>query len=366
MIYAHMSTSSDLNELKQYVEIDYRKNCAAVYEDTARYLLDTIGPLGPEAFFPHADDREFSRQNDLASWAPDWRVQSSNLAPMYKNNIMFTSKLDPKAHYAFIGKPPVLAYIGYEVDIVGDISLVLPEPAKIPTAQTDKYQQSISALEAFYRAGAGVWWSGDEKGQYRHVKFSGREAEHRTLFRGVINEWQRIIRRELPSLHRSSPTEEFSSHRKFLPKFEAWMEVLASQEIILAGSDSEGMVSLMYLYLRQDNLRKALTKRRFAITESGRAAIVPKQARKGDIMVYLAGSLVSLILRRDSKAGSQDLESKIRKVFETKSTTSPLLDELNKMQIENCTLVGECYIDGEVGWKVKEDQERSYTIYAIR
>jgi hypothetical protein len=366
MIYAHMGTSSDLNELKQYVEVDYRKDYTEVYEDTARYLLDAIGPLGPESFFPHTDDREFSKQRDLASWAPDWSVQSLNLAPMYKNNIMFTTKLDPKAHYAFVGKPPILAYIGYEVDIVSDFSLVLPDPNKLNASET--YQKSIRTLEAFYHTGSGVWWSGDEKGQYRHVNFSGREKEHETLSRGVTNEWQRIMRGELPSISLSSQTEEIMAHMRFLPGFETWLEHRARQQTIIAGSDSEGMTSLMWLYLRQDNLRKVLMGRRFAITESGRVAIVPKQVRQGDIIVYLAGSLVSLVFRRDSEARAQDLDSEIKKAFWTKGVTSPLLDQLEKMPIENCSLVGECYVDGEVGWKIKAkgDQERSYTIYALR
>jgi hypothetical protein len=364
MIYAHMGTSSDLNELKRYVEVDYRKDCTEVYEDTARYLLDAIGPLGPESFFPHADGRESSKQKDLASWAPDWSVRSSNLGPMYRNNIMFTTKLDPKAHYAFVGKPPILAYIGYEVDVVSGFSLVLPDPNKFSTSET--YQQSIRALEAFYHTGSGVWWSGDEKGQYRHVNFSGREKEHETLSLGVTDEWQRIMRGELPSISLSSPTEEIMAHMRFLPGFETWLEHRARQQEIIVGSDSDGMASLMWLYLRQDNLRKVLTARRFAITESSRVAIVPKQVRQGDIIVYLAGSLVSLVLRRDSVARHKDLDSGIKKAFGTKGVTSPLLDQLHKMPIENCSLVGECYVDGEVGWKVKEDQERSYTIYALR
>jgi hypothetical protein len=122
----------------------------------------------------------------------------------------------------------------------------------------------------------------------------------------------------------------------------------------------------MWLYLRQDNLRKMLTGRRFAITESGRVAIVPNQVRKGDIIVYLAGSLVSLVLRRSFGVTHQDVDSEIKKAFGLKGVRSPLLDQLEEMPIENCTLVGECYIDGEVGWKVKEDQKRSYTTYALR
>jgi hypothetical protein len=364
MIYAHMGTSSDLNELKKYVEVDYRKNRTEVYENTARYLLDAIGPLGPESFFPHADDRESSKQKDLASWAPDWSVQSLNLVPMYKNNTMFTTKLDPKAHYAFVGKPPILAYIGYEVDVVSSCSLVLPDSKRLTTSET--YQQSISALEAFYHTGSGVWWSGDEKGQYRHVNFSGSEKEHEALYQGVTVEWQRIMRGELPSISLSSPTEEIMAHMRFLPRFETWLEHSARQRTIIAGSDSEGMASLMWLYLRQDNLRNVLTGRRFAITESGRVAIVPKQVRQGDIIVYLARSLISLVLRSGSVAGHKDLDLEIKKAFRTKGVTSPLLDQLEKMLIENCILVGECYGDGEVGWKVKEDQERNYTIYALR
>jgi hypothetical protein len=369
MIFAHMGIASDLDALRGYIEINYRKSIAAVYEDTARYLFETVGP---ETFFPHADTRDQrSRREDLASWAPDWSILSANLVPMYKDNNMRSLGLDAKAQYVFLGEPLILAYVGYEVDVVSSFSLELPDPAVLNAASREMYQRSVRDLLAIYRSGSGIWWSGDENGQYRHVNLRGKEIDHERLCRSLADEWLHIVSEELLLSYPSLPAEELKNHKQFLSKFKTWLESRAHRGIIMVGSDSDGMESLMYHYLEPQSSKNVLARRRFAITETGRVSIVPKQTQIGDMLVYLAGSPISLVLRRDFVTRSQDLDSEIKEAFKEKNeftsgTAHRLSCQLDDLLIQKCTMVGECYVDGEVGWRVQEDRERSYTVYALR
>ena len=138
MIFAHMSISSDLQELKKYVVVDYAKDCVAVYEDAARYLLENVGPEGLAKFLPNVARVSKSRFDNLASWVPDWSLPSANLAPMVKRNRSISLQLDPKAHYAFVSKPLVLSYIGYEVDTIDNLSLVFPDPSKLDITSRER------------------------------------------------------------------------------------------------------------------------------------------------------------------------------------------------------------------------------------
>lgn len=36
------------------------------------------------------------------------------------------------------------------------------------------------------------------------------------------------------------------------------------------------------------------------------------------------------------------------------------------LPVQRCTLVGECYIEGEVGWQVGDEGHRKYKIFALR
>jgi len=353
-----MGVASDVWDLRTYVEVDYRKTVAEVYEETARYLLEKVGPNGPETFFRHADDRR--QQQNLASWAPDWSVTSNGLVPMFKNNTTSTRQLDPKPHYTFLGRPLVLAYIGYEVDVIRDFSLMLPDPSQLETSSMEKYHQAANNLEAFYNNGTGVWWSGDENGQHRHVSFRGREQEHEMLCRIIGDEWLNIMG---ALSRRNTFQDELETHKRFVATFKDWMESRERQQLIMVGSDSDRLESIMWRYLK--SIENSLQERRFAVTNTGRIGIVPKQVQSGDIVVYLAGCPISYVFRRDLNARSQNLDVKIREILGGSGGQIGLVDD---MAIQNCTLVGECYVDGEVGWKksVSKECEPKYTIYALR
>jgi hypothetical protein len=82
----------------------------------------------------------------------------------------------------------------------------------------------------------------------------------------------------------------------FQKEFEKWLVLRATQGIIAVGGDSEGMESMMYTHLHPNTPPSVLNGRRLASMRSGRVGVVPIQARDGDVVVYLAGIPVSVVL----------------------------------------------------------------------
>jgi hypothetical protein len=167
--------------------------------------------------------------------------------------------------------------------------------------------------------------------------------------------------------------DEAASHQRFLPQFRDWLETRSKEGRIMVGGDSDGMESLTWLYLRLEDYPAVLTERRFTITKSGNLGVVPKQAKAGDIIVFLAGSFVAMVLRPDFDSPTEDLELGIRTAFEGKKNIkddprkgSRLPVEMETLPVQKCTLVGECYVEGEIGWKYGEDLMNKCTVYALR
>ncbi|KAG4441693.1 hypothetical protein IFR05_002827 [Cadophora sp. M221] len=368
MIYANMGIASDLSSLLDYVQVDYRKSCEEVYESVARYLLESIGPEGPTIFFPHAASNDQSKRTGLASWAPDWSLPASNLVEMYRDNNLRKLQLDSSAHYAFVGQPLTLAWVGYEVDVVDSYSVELPGPEALDVGAREEYQKAVRTLMGMY---SNVWWSGDESGQHQHVDLRGKEEEHARLCRVLGDEWLRIVSKELPASQVISQVDTENLGR-FEESFKLWMKARVPEEIIMAGSGSEGMASLMYTHLQPRHIPSTLTGRRLATTRTGRVAVVPRNVQIGDVIVHLAGPLISLVLRRDARTQNIDLQTKIKNTLRAKNEVDSVqpdrrlegMRKVDGMEVEHCTLIGECYVDDEVGWKL--NQTWNLKIYALR
>ncbi len=370
-IFAHMFLAADTTTVIRYVKVDYTKTCAEVFEDAARFLLEEVGPGGSVKFFPHAIRDQLSKIEGLASWAPDWSLPYAGLVPMYCENLTRRLQLNAKLNYVFVSQPLVLAHIGYEADMITDFSFVLPDPSKFDIASRQRYQKAAEDLEYLY--GAGAWWSGDEHGQHRHIDLRGKEARHEELCLKLADEWLYVLSDDLLSGQNGLLEEEVETHKQFLPQFRLWLEERAKKGLIMVGSDSDGMESLMWFYMRLADFSAVLTGRRLAITKSGRAAVVPKQVRSGDIAVFLAGSLVSLILRPSPETPSEDLKCEIKSAFKAKKAIQTeswsqdrLTYDLEILPTQRCSLIGECHLEGEIGWNYGEERGHIYTIYALR
>ena len=366
-IFAHMFLASDTNTLIRYVQVDYTKTSAEVFEAAARFTLEECGVEGPVRFFQDCTSVRTSKIEGLASWAPDWSLLASGLEPMYCDVLTRRFHQNPKLDYVFVGQPLVLAYVGYQVDTISDdISFVLPDPMELDLAARERYQKAADELEVLY--GAGAWWSGDVNGRHLHVDIRGKEAQHEEICQRLADEWVQIM--STTSLHawKDVTGDEAESHQRFLPRFKSWIDRRAKWGRITVGSNSDGIESIMWLYMRLADFRAVLTARRFAMTKSGNLAVVPKEARKGDLIVFLTGTLVGKVLRPDAESLSEDLKPDIKTAFEAKIAKNglKLSGYMDTLPMQKCTLVGECHVDGEIGWKYGDDRSNHCTVYALR
>lgn len=375
MIFAHMSTASDLEEVEKYVKVDYEKSCEIIYENVARYLLDHVEPYGPEIFFQHIDDEEpDSRRKGLASWAPDWSIGGPLLEPMSRDNTASGHRhLIAKEHYVWVGTPWLLAFIGYEFDVVKDVSITLPHPACLQPQDRTVYQTTVDALRKFYREKGGVWWSGDKKGQHRHISLKGRESEHMLLSTKLAEEWVAILAEDLPKDFHSPLDIETSSHGRFVHQFQKWFQHRVTQGLIMVGGDSDGMEEILYRYLLPSSISNVLTGRRLISTESGKIGVAPKGTRPGDVAIYLAGKppATAMIIRRTKDDVTPSLDLEIQEALLKKRQKA--LDNGSKdhvytagMTIQSGFLVGACYIDGVVGWLQEPEEKSSTKIFVLR
>jgi hypothetical protein len=375
MIFAHMGVASDRAALAGKVIIDYQQGVEHLYEDVAQHLIDTIGP---KTMFFHLDDINHSaRRQHLASWAPDWSLLPSSAESMYQDNRMNVVSLKPKLHYTFIQEPRVLAYIGYEVDIISNASLGIHPNSQQDSAKRTSYQQTVEDLKALYARVGGAYASGDVNGQYTQIALRGKEKEHEGLCLKIRDEWLRLIGSELPLFSSSATAEDLESHRRFRVTFSNWLTERAKQGIIFVGGDSEGMESILYTHLHPNTPPSVLNERKLAGMRSGRVGVVPLQARDGDVVVYVAGISVSVVLRPTPFADSEDLDRKIYAEFREKlqeitdsgSTYSQAFVQLIRMEkgdIAHATVIGECYVEGVIGWSFKDRyNDQDFSIFAL-
>jgi hypothetical protein len=162
---------------------------------------------------------------------------------MYKNNRINVVLLKPKLHYKFIQEPRLLAYIGYQVDIISNVSLGIHQNSQGNSANRTSYRRAVEDLRALYASVGGSYASGDVNGQYTRIALRGKEEEHKELCLKIRDEW---LRAELPLLSPPATAEDSESHRRFLVTFSNWLTERASLGIISVGGSSEGMKSIMY------------------------------------------------------------------------------------------------------------------------
>jgi hypothetical protein len=291
---------------------------------------------------------------------------------MYRNKTINTKLFKPNAaneYSIFLKRSPILVCLGYEVDTLSSFSLTMPAPAKLDQFASTEYQQAVNDLRALYNSGSGVWWSGDEYGQHRHINLKGKEEQHEILGQQVHKRWMSLICKEIQSVSPKPPDEDLRLHEEFSAGFQTWLTERRKLAKIMVGNDSDGIESLMYGYIMMGAKDSALTGRRLAVTSSGRISIVPRHVQTGDSVVFLAGSLIPCVLRGfpigDGENGENEIKQMIVKerLEEQDSGRREILKKISEKALTHCALIGEAYVEGEVGWTLRE--ERPQTVFAL-
>lgn len=383
IIYAHYGIARDRNAWIQNVPVNYAQDVSRLYEDVAAFVLQTVGP---NTLFGcvDAEDRE-GRMKGLASWAPDWTRQTAYNVRMYIDDLLNRKTLETTKYYVVTGNPKVLAYLGYEVDVVKDVSLILPSPDDLSygAGGSEEYQEAIKAIMGLYAKNGGMYASGNEYGRYNHITLKGEAEveEHTRLCRVAWDEWVRIFSEELPSLlHSTGPNTdaeaELKSNSRFVEFLKEWIITRSQRKMSFAGSGTQGLEYLMWTYLLPNFDQRALTGRRWATTLKNRIAIVPAQTKAGDVAAFIPGSEVCYVLHET--AGSDRvpdeakpaLEEEIRAEFasrdpQNRQPKKPYVSSFEELFQEKddgrvpmgyFELVGEGYVEGVVGWAVNEEQ----------
>lgn len=379
MIFAHLGIVSDRVEIDQDIKINYQQTYRRLYEDVARYLFNSAGPESMFSLVENIDS--IARCQGLASWAPDWRLPSSYSPPMYKDNLITVNNLKPYSHYIFTQDPSVLGYLGYNADNISCISPVLPQYNQREPSQRHKYDQTVQKLRALYAKAGGAYMSGDQYGQYVHISLTGYEEEHQQLCREIGEEWLSLFSSfphpsSPPAAEVPMPSEKaFDSTAQFLARFEEWIRQRATKEIIFAGADISGFEKLMYTYLYSNAPPSVLDGRRIAITQGGRVGVVPAEAREEDAILYFAGTTAAVTFRKLTTGLDVELDGRIKSQFKSKAgdlrdTNSPYVQDFLRLvqdektgTIEHGQLVGQCYIEGLIGWVLNVKHE--YKIFAL-
>jgi hypothetical protein len=356
-VYAHLGIASDLGRVSQYLQVDYRKPVEDTFSRAARYIIDTKGVT---TAFSHMDDIQPSELREgLPSWAPDWSRSSSLAATMYADNMLSRLKLAGK-FYAFTEEPmpPVLAHVGYKVDVIEEVSAILPPSHNIGVQLADDQRAAISDLRALYQSVGGTYTSGDRFGRYTRISLSRKQREHEVLCEALYRTWLASLRYLCPSR-----PEDARAHAKVVDSLETWLGEEARQLRIFVGQDAEGMIRLAFLYFLAGTAQAVFDGRRLAQTESGRFAVVPANAVKGDIVTYLAGSDIAVLVRKRHSAVDAKLEQAIEDtvvgahLWLTASGEEGLswqASPTTPIDIMHCFALGQCYVDGLVGWGLRE------------
>lgn len=398
MIFALLGVISDVSALENYITIGYDQTYKELYEDVARYLYST--QHNPEDIFQQCA-RQWNDQTErlvahdlpqLATWAPDWSKPSASLAPMYTDQTANQLNLDPKEFYTFVPSKSVMTFIGYEVDTISSYSPLFPDPEiwDRNTEPMKEYQVVVDDLQKIYRSGGGVWWSGDAAGRHRHVNIRGKEVEHLALVLLLLQTWSQIIQSlTLNGVSDSDGSvgnpgkEEQGTLEEFRSRFETWVQNLGNEanenDTIWAGSESAWFEGVMWHYLLPPSAQpRVLTGRRLAFTGSGRIAVVPAHAQNDDIVVYMGGCTTSLLFRLNPEMDKDELDNAVMGSmiayalahYKTEPGAKTRLkfseSEISTMPVMHCKLVGECYINRQVGWSsVANRSLEDYQIFAL-
>ncbi|QDS76978.1 hypothetical protein FKW77_005668 [Venturia effusa] len=379
MIFAHFSTASNREEMKKYVQVDYDKTCAAIYENVARYILEDIEHstiVEPVGFFHNIDDiAPDLRRKGLASWAPDWSIRDSGFGRMPPDILAKkTRSLISTEHMVWVGDPCHLASIGYEVDVVKNVSLTFPHSSKTPLKNIDGWRTAKSRLEQFYLENDPIWCSDDKKSMYPHFEPRGKDAEHEKLALNLAEQWITIIEDDLS--HLSPEPSDTEEHQRFLAQFGSWMRHRVMQGLIVNNDGPKSnFFPYSYLFTNWAVLwPDSFPGRRLMFTQSGRFGVAPKCTQPGDHVVYLAGGAdsIAMVIRNTEGQRTCDLHLEIRKAFANKK--EKMLDNFwvsfipadDGMAIQHSILIGQCYVEGISGWQPGYEKQFRLKIFAFR
>ncbi|KAH8894181.1 HET-domain-containing protein [Thozetella sp. PMI_491] len=355
-VYAHLGIVGDLQRIQQFVDIDYDKPVALIFAQMAQYIIENNGLASLLTLIDDVDDPREAKNDGLPSWAPHWRDTGVFKSEMYRDNKMSRDVKLTGTYRLYLHEYQVLGHVGYTVDVIDDLSWVFTGHENLDPATVDDYSQVVSSLIALYQLGGGIWYSGDEKGQYAHASLSGKEAEHEGLCRTLAQKWG-VILNQLAAQSRDDSRSQVS----FIAAFVSWLEEQATQGRISVGSESDGLMRVLWEYFLP-RVTSCLKNRRLFKTSGGVFGVAPPGAKLGDVIGYLVGCETAVLLRDHTTSIYEEVDAALMGDFldaggtlhnpRTNTTLWQAADPMD--EISHFTLVGNCYLEGSIGWTIGE------------
>lgn len=267
-VYANLGVANDGN-----MSVNYEETSLWIYVQAAKYMVDKLG-IGK--VMSYVDDiAAEERLQGLPSWAPDWRLPSSDLAPLPHREYSGL-ELDCQTHHVFIDRDGsfVMGHIGYMVDAV-----------KITSGIMRTVDKTHCIHPSYERA-----WDALYTGNYHAYECDSVPSVLEAMWGSWIQWFQDLEDRKKPG----SPLDGgFAAFLKpylstLLDKFNRHQ----SLDII-----ERDVMGLIHHHFRRPGAESLLTGRRLAITGTGKSCVVPSQTRYGDVVGYLTGSVTEVIFR---------------------------------------------------------------------
>ncbi|KAK4200878.1 putative heterokaryon incompatibility protein [Triangularia verruculosa] len=358
-VFAHMGIASDRWNVGRSVLVDYHSSLGHVFARMAIYILETekvatlVSLLDEQAAVPNIE---------IPSWAPDWRVKPSPCALMYKNNKLSHARV-VSAPVLALEKENILGLVGHSVGFIQDVSVTLPMSSTLNLENMHSYQETVNKIAALYQSTGGVYYRGDSNGQHAIVSIRNREQEHLELCEVLFDEWINFLQQLSPTCATDVPHQ----HVQFVRSFRQWTRGQLGEPRIFVTSESSDILYIMWTYLHPKATASSLDGRRLATTYDGKLGVVPAQTQKGDYVVNILGSEVSLVVRpvqvgvEDERRLNEELKVKLD-VLGTSTTTGVshpqyidgLLMDGPVENVEHFTVIGSCCFDGVDPWAVSQ------------
>ncbi|KAF6829585.1 ankyrin and het domain-containing protein [Colletotrichum plurivorum] len=253
------------------LEVNYEKTSQWIYAQAAIYLVEELGIANLILYIDNVAARE--RLEGLPSWAPDWRLPSSDSTPLRRGKY---TQVDYRVNHVFVegNGSFVMGHIGYTVDTVKITSGTVP-PADETHCVNPDYE---GAWDAFTTGRSSLG-----------LDFTVQSVLG-TMWASWVAWFQGLEGRTAPR----SPVDG-----GFAVFLEQWLSTVMgiAKARKLRDHTEEDIMGWFHGHFKRPGAQSLLTGRRLAITETGKFCVVPSRTRPGDIMGYLATSSMEVIFR---------------------------------------------------------------------
>jgi Heterokaryon incompatibility protein (HET) len=276
--------------------IDYTKSPEEVLILAARYILSTPQWHTLLYFCGRGYPSYFggSIRSSLPSWVPQWQMEETLGARLLPEDFTIPAHsvlLTPRELGKVTGNSRVIRVRAKQFDVVQQVGPGTGRP-KVYHAPKSKSGPGLEDWEAFFEVMSGPirdWYlqSRNLARQYSAAGQQGRQVADEEFWQVCMNE-------------ATNKDAEYLSHTRNVYEKSCLNNPEEAARLMLE-DPSFGSLWGELPKIMQDNFPKTVTGRAFAVTASGKMALVPPLSSQGDLLCYIQGTLFPFVLRRHAE-----------------------------------------------------------------